>query len=95
MEISKHVLVAFKFEIFTADFYGDDFLSAQGWRKAAAPQPALLPDDAVLLADNQKNSGNETVPVHGALLVKQGLDTAILQDAPVGRASSLRVAHKV
>ncbi len=58
MEISKHVLAAFEFEIFTADFHGEDFLVAQGGRKAAAPQPALLPDDAVLLANNQKNSDN-------------------------------------
>jgi hypothetical protein len=71
MKISKHVLAAFEFEIFAADFHGDDFLVAQGRRKAAAPQPALLPDDAVLLANNQKNSDNETVPFHGAHLVNK------------------------
>jgi hypothetical protein len=53
------------------EVYSDDLLVAQGGRKAAAPQPALLPDDAVLLANNQKNSDNETVPVHGALLVNK------------------------
>lgn len=69
MKIRENVFVAFDLEIFAADFHGDDFLVAQGRRKAAAPYLAVLFDEIILVADCQKNSDNKTVPVHGALLV--------------------------
>ncbi len=69
LEICKYVLVAVDLEIFAAYFHGDDFLTAQGRRKTAPPYLAVLFDEIILVADGQKNSDNETVPIHGALLV--------------------------
>ena len=61
MKIIKYVFATFEFEMFAVDFHGDDFLIAQDRRKAAAQLPTLLFNDAVLIANVQKNNDNETV----------------------------------
>jgi len=93
LEICKYILFAFDLKIFSAYLHGDDFLIAQGRRKAAAPYLEVLFDEIILVADCQKNSDNETVPVHGALLVNMAYIPLFYRMRHMDRASFLRVAH--
>ncbi|WP_417915243.1 hypothetical protein, partial [Candidatus Electronema sp. JM] len=93
LETCKYVLAAIDLEIFAAYFHGDDLLTAQGRRKTAPPHLAVLFDEIILAAHGQKNSGNKTVPIHGALLVNMAYIPICYRMRPMDRASFLRVAH--
>ena len=49
-KIVIEVFVGLVFEVFTADFDGDDFFIRQGWRKAAMPHRAMGDDLRVHIA---------------------------------------------